>query len=166
MAGKENLSVGLDMGATTSFFSDFGQKHLITDEDGEPTQMLAVGNAEIITVSGIVKVDGCKEGEKVLVLTMASDHSLQDGDLVSLDDMRGDLRPFEGKQLKVKRFGVLSPTDAKVDLKDVAVKEMLKSPTAEVLGNFTKQYEFYKAEFDKSAGEGQKFKQREITLFN
>lgn len=42
---------------------------------------------------------------------------------------------------------------------------MLKSPTGEVLANFTKQYDYYKSEWDKSGSEG-KFRTREITLFN
>jgi len=157
--------LAVNLGATTSIFSDFGPKHVITDEDGEPTQMLAIANAAIVTVGGIVKVDGVKEGDKLLVLTMASDHSLQDGDMVALDDMRDELAAYNGKQLKVRRFGVLSPNDAKVDLKDVGVKELLKSSTEEVLANFTKQYDHYKAEFDKAGSEG-KLKTREITLFN
>eukprot|EP00439_Symbiodinium_sp_Y106_P016445 s1172_g2.t1 len=147
--------------------------------------MLAVSAAEVLEVSGIVKVDGKKEGEKVLVLTLASDHGMQDGqfwliargggapargsvfdgDSVALDDMRGDLNSFNARQLKVRRFGVISPSDAKVDLKDVAVKEMLKSSTGEVLSNFQRQYDHYKSEFDAAGTEG-KFKQREITLFN
>ncbi|CAJ1347409.1 unnamed protein product, partial [Effrenium voratum] len=157
--------LAVNMGVTASIFSDFGAKHVISDEDGEPTQMLAVSAAEVVPVSGIVKVDGRKEGEKVLVLTLASDHGLQDGDTVALDDMRGSLDSFNGRQLKVRRFGVVSPTDAKVDLKDVSVKEMLKYTTAEVLSNFQRQYDHYKSEFDSSGAEG-KFKQREITLFN
>ncbi|CAJ1433842.1 unnamed protein product [Effrenium voratum] len=157
--------LAVNMGVTASIFSDFGAKHVISDEDGEPTQMLAVSAAEVVPVSGIVKVDGRKEGEKVLVLTLASDHGLQDGDTVALDDMRGSLDSFNGRQLKVRRFGVVSPTDAKVDLKDVSVKEMLKYTTAEVLSNFQRQYDHYKSEFHSSGAEG-KFKQREITLFN
>eukprot|EP00931_Biecheleriopsis_adriatica_P073771 TRINITY_DN47999_c0_g1_i1.p1 TRINITY_DN47999_c0_g1~~TRINITY_DN47999_c0_g1_i1.p1 ORF type:complete len:1238 (+),score=360.71 TRINITY_DN47999_c0_g1_i1:64-3777(+) len=157
--------LAVNTGVTTSIFSDFGDRHVITDEDGEPTQMLAVGAAEVIPAGGIVKISGVEDGKKVLVLTLASDHALQDGDSVALDDMRGDLAGFNGKQLKIRRFGLVSPTDAKVDLKDVAVKEMLKYSTAEVLANFQKQYDFYKSEFDASGGEG-KFKQREITLFN
>jgi len=154
-----------NMGVTTCFFSDFGSKHQITDEDGEPTQMLAVSAAEVIPAEGIVKVSGCEAGEKVLVLTMASDHGLADGDIVSLDDMRGDLSAYNGKQFKVKRFAVLSPSDAKVDLADVGTKEMLKGSTVEVLANFAKQHDFYKAEWEKAGSDG-KFRVREITLFN
>mmetsp|Transcript_73462 Transcript_73462/g.198656 ORF Transcript_73462/g.198656 Transcript_73462/m.198656 type:complete len:1053 (-) Transcript_73462:152-3310(-) len=157
--------MAVNMGVTTSVFSDFGPKHIITDEDGEPTQMMAVAGVSVVEVGGIIKIDGAKEGDKLVTLTLASDHSLQDGDTVTLDDMRGALAGYNGRQLRVKRFALLSPTDAKVDLKDVAVKELLKSPTTEVLTNFQKQYDFYKAEFDASGKEG-KFKQREITLFN
>jgi len=157
--------LAVNLGATASIFSDFGPKHVINDEDGEPTQMLAVAAAEVIPVGGIVKVHGAKEGGKVLVLSLASDHALADGDMISLDDMRGELSGFNGKQFKVRRFCVLSPTECNLDLNDVSTKEMLKYPTSEVLTNFTKQYDFYKAEFDKKGGEG-KFKQRQITLFN
>jgi ubiquitin-activating enzyme E1 len=159
--------LAVNLGVTATLFSDFGPRHVITDEDGEPTQMLAVAGASVITVSGIVKIDGAKEGDKVLVLSLASDHNLHDGDSVSLDDMRGELAGLNGKQLKVRRFVVLSPLDAKVDLKDVAVKELLKSPTDQVLTNFTKQYTHYKEAFDgDAANAGKKFPQREITLFN
>jgi len=157
--------LAVNSGVTASIFSDFGPRHVITDEDGEPTQMLAVAAAEVVTVGGIVKVSGAKDGDKVVVLTLASDHTLQDGDIVTLDDMRGVLASLNTRQLKVRRLGLLSPSDAKVDIKDVAVKEMLKSSTTEVLANFAKQYDYYKSEFDAAGSEG-KFKQREITLFN
>eukprot|EP00434_Breviolum_minutum_P023653 symbB.v1.2.020863.t1/scaffold1726.1/size104583/6 len=86
------------MGVTTSIFSDFGPKHIISDEDGEPTQMLAVSAAEVVPVSNIVKVHGSSEGESVLVLTLAGDHGLQDGDMIVLDDMRGTLAGFNGRR--------------------------------------------------------------------
>eukprot|EP00929_Paragymnodinium_shiwhaense_P064671 TRINITY_DN3242_c0_g1_i1.p1 TRINITY_DN3242_c0_g1~~TRINITY_DN3242_c0_g1_i1.p1 ORF type:complete len:1240 (+),score=397.46 TRINITY_DN3242_c0_g1_i1:75-3794(+) len=157
--------MALNTGVTSAIFSDFGPQHTITDADGEPTQMLAVAGIEVLTVGGVVKVDGLKEGDKTVVLTLASDHNLQDGDLIALDDMRGDLSCFNGKTMKVRRFGTLSPTDAKVDLHDVATKELLKLPTSEVLSNLTKQYDHFKSEFEASGATG-KFKQREITLFN
>eukprot|EP00913_Durusdinium_trenchii_P011417 g10722.t1 len=47
--------LAVNMGVTTSIFSDFGAKHIISDEDGEPTQMLAVSAAEVVPVTGIVK---------------------------------------------------------------------------------------------------------------
>ena len=97
------------MGATMTFFSDFGPKHLITDEGGEPTQSRCMSNVEIIEVSSIVKVNGAKDGDRLLVITLASDHSSQAGGSFSVDGMHGDLKPYEGKRLKVKRFGVLSP---------------------------------------------------------
>lgn len=157
--------LAVNFGATCSFFSDFGPKHAITDEDGEPTQMLAVSSAEVIPVGGIAKVSGVPEGERVLVLTLASDHGLADGDVVSLDDMRGELASYNGKQLKVKRFALLSPNEAKVDINDVGVKEMLKSTTEQVMANFSKQYDYYKGEWEKAGSEG-KFRTREITVFN
>lgn len=157
--------MALNTGATTSIFSDFGARHVISDEDGEPTQMLAIAAVETIEVGNIVKVDGAKEGDKLVVLTLASDHSLQDGDTIALDDMRGGLSAYNGRHLKVKRFGIVSPNDAKVDIKDVTVKEMLKNSTADVLSNFCKQYDYYKAEFEASGKDG-KLRVREITLFN
>eukprot|EP00421_Protoceratium_reticulatum_P041227 CAMPEP_0168451102 /NCGR_PEP_ID=MMETSP0228-20121227/48465_1 /TAXON_ID=133427 /ORGANISM="Protoceratium reticulatum, Strain CCCM 535 (=CCMP 1889)" /LENGTH=1211 /DNA_ID=CAMNT_0008465713 /DNA_START=29 /DNA_END=3664 /DNA_ORIENTATION=+ len=159
--------LAVNMGVTSSIFSDFGDKHIVTDENGEPTQMLAIAGLEVITADGITKISGAKEGDKVLVLTLASnyDSSLQDGDSVVLDDMRGPLAGYNGKQLKVKRFGLLSPTDASVDMNDTGTKEMLKSPTSEVMLSFGKQYAHYKREFEVSGKDG-KFKQREINLFN
>lgn len=157
--------LAVNTGVTTSFFSDFGPQHTITDSDGEPTQMLAVSAAEVIEVGGIVKVAGCADGDKVVVLTLASDHTLADGDLISLDDMRGDLAGYNQKQVPVKRLGIVSPSDANLDMKDTGTKEMLKRSTGEVLANMSKQFDYYKSEWEKAGSEG-KFKTREITLFN
>jgi len=157
--------MAVNTGVTTSVFSDFGPKHVISDENGEPTQLLAVSGAEFVPVGGVVKVDGVEDGQKVLVLALASEHALQDGDTVALDDMRGDLADYNGKQLKIKRFAIVSPTDAKVDINSVEVKERLKYTTGKVVDNFSKQYDFYKAKFDEEGGEG-KLKTRDITLFN
>ena len=49
--------LSVNMGVSTSIFSDFGPKHIISDEDGEPTQMLAVSAAELVPVSNIVKAE-------------------------------------------------------------------------------------------------------------
>lgn len=167
-ARKRNIAfiLGFTSGVTTTMFSDFGCRHKVTDEDGEPTQMLAISAVDIVEVSGIIKIHGAAIGDKVLVLTLASDHSLQDGDTISLDDIRGDrLAGYNGKVFKVKRFSVISPTDAKVDLKDVAMKEMLTKPTCDVVRNYAKQYEHYRGLFEAAGTEG-RFRQREITLFN
>jgi ubiquitin-activating enzyme E1 len=157
--------LALNAGVTASVFSDFGDKHAVTDHDGEPTEMLALSGVDIVPVGGIVKVDGCKEGDKVLVATLASDHGLSDGDLVVLDDMRGDLSAYNGKRMKVKRFCFLSPNEAKLDTKAADTKALMGNPTAAVLDNFAKVYEHFKEEFKKSGKDG-KFPVRTITMFN
>lgn len=43
------------------------------------------------------------ESSEVLVLTLASDHQLQDGDMVALDDMRGALGGFNGRPCEFTR---------------------------------------------------------------
>lgn len=157
--------MAVNMGVTCSVFSDFGPKHVITDADGEPTQMLAVSSAEVLSVGGIIKVDKAEPGSKVLVLTLASDHAMQDDDTIVLDDMRDSLSSYTGRKLKVKRFAILSPTDAELDINDAGTKELLKNSTQQVTENFQRVYEHHKSAFEASGKEG-KFKEREITLFN
>jgi len=157
--------MAITSGVTASVFSDFGQKHVITDENGEPTQTLAMAAADAMTVEGIIKVQGCKEGDKIVVITLASDHGLDDGDTVVLDDMRGDLAAYNGMRMKVKRFCFLSPTVSKVDVKATDFKALLKNSTDVAMAGFAKVYEAEKTAFETSGAEG-KFKTREITVFN
>jgi ubiquitin-activating enzyme E1 len=147
--------MAINSGVTATVFSDFGEKHEITDPDGEPTETLAMSSAEIIEVGGIVKVEGCKAGDKVLVLTLASNHKLEDDDLIALDDMWGDLSSYNGQQLSVKRFNLCTPPRDmyELDTKDVQTAELLKGSTADLVTNLTKVYDNFRTEFEK-AGKG------------
>ena len=61
----------------------------------------------------------------------------------------------------------MKQTDAKLDTSGVAFKEALKLPTASVVTNFERQYEFYKQEHDADAANAnKKFQVRSITMFN
>jgi len=161
-------------GVTASIFSDFGPQHEIADATGEPTQTLAVANVEIIdSKPALLDIHGLKEGEKVVIVTVAqAEHGLDDGDVVTFDDMRDSMSSFNGKAVKVKRVAISSPTDAKVDSNGVVFKEALKLPTSEVVTNFQRQYDFYKSKFDEEqasadeASQKKKFPLRTITMFN
>lgn len=58
-----------------------------------------------------------------------------------------------------------SKAEANVDSNGVIFKEALKLPTSEVVGNFQRQYDFYKAKHDDSMTDD-KFRVRTITMFN
>ena len=156
-------------GVTSSIFSDFGPHHEITDATGEPTQTLAVSNVEVLDDKPkLLQVEGVKDGEKVVIVTVAqNDHGLEDGDVVVLEDMREGMEGLNGKSVTVKRVAIASPTSAKVDTRGVAFKTALALPTASVLANFERQYEFYKSTFDEEEGNsGKKMPVRTITIFN
>ncbi|KAL7550696.1 hypothetical protein ACHAWF_013915 [Thalassiosira exigua] len=156
-------------GVTSSIFSDFGPRHEITDATGEPTQTLAVSNVEVIAEKPrLLQVDGVKDGDKVVIVTVAqSDHGLEDGDMVVLEDMREGMEGLNGKSVTVKRVALLSPTAALVDTRGVAFKSAIALPTASVISNFERQYDFYKSAFDEGAENvGKKFPARTITIFN
>lgn len=118
-------------GVTASLFSDFGLHHEITDPNGEPTQMLAVSNVEVLMEkTHLLKVAGQTDGQPVVVVTVAqNDHGLDDGDMVIMDDMRGPLEPLNGARFEVKRVAFVSPTAAKISARDVIFKEILKQTT-------------------------------------
>ena len=103
--------MALNNGVTSSIFSDFGCTHEIADATGEPTQTLAVANMEVLaTKPKLLEISGVKEGDKVVIVTVAqAEHGLDDGDMVALDDMRGELEQWNGKQLQVKRVAIASP---------------------------------------------------------
>lgn len=162
-------------GVTCSLFSDFGPAHEIMDATGEPTQTLAVSNMEVLpTKPKLLEISGVQDdGEdapssRVVIVTVAqADHGLDDGDKVVLDDMRGDLEAWNGKQLEVKRVAIASPTAAKLDTSGVAFKEALKLPTSSVVVNFERQYDFYKQAHEADAEtEDKNFPVRSITMFN
>jgi hypothetical protein len=87
-------------GVTSSIFSDFGPYHEITDATGEPTQMLAVANVEVLEKKPkLLQVNGVKDGEMVVIVTVAqTDHGLEDGDVVVLEDMRDGMKFLNGKR--------------------------------------------------------------------
>jgi len=161
--------MALNNGVTSSIFSDFGPRHEISDATGEPTQTLAVSNIEILVEKPkLLEVSGAKDGEKVVIVTVAqSDHGLEDGDVVVLEDMREGMEGLNGKCVTVKRVAIASPTAAKVDTRGVAFKTALQLPTASVISNFERQYDFYKTTFDEDeVNANKKFPVRTITIFN
>eukprot|EP00984_Skeletonema_dohrnii_P021013 scaffold10388_cov125-Skeletonema_dohrnii-CCMP3373.AAC.3 len=104
-------------GVTSSIFSDFGPNHEITDATGEPTQTLAISNVEVLdSKPKLLDVAGVKEGEQVVVVTVAqNEHGLEDGDVVVLEDLRQGMEGLNGMSVTVKRVAIASPTAAKVD---------------------------------------------------
>jgi hypothetical protein len=72
---------------------------------------LAVSNVEVLEEKPrLLDVSGVKEGEKVVIVTVAqNDHGLEDGDVVVLEDMRGDMEGLNGKTVTVKRVAIFSP---------------------------------------------------------
>jgi ubiquitin-activating enzyme E1 len=110
-------------GVTASLFSDFGPRHEIADATGEPTQTLAVSNVEVIeSKPALLSIDGVKEGEKVVIVTVAqAEHGLDDGDMVTFDDMRDGLAILNGKTVKVKRVAISSPVRLRVLMPDIIV---------------------------------------------
>lgn len=161
--------MAINSGVTTSLFSDFGPEHEISDATGEPTQTLAVSNVEVLERRPkLLEIEGFKEGEKVVIVTVAqADHGLDDGDMVALDDMRDRMEGLNGVRVRVKRVAIVSPTDAKVDSSGVVFKEALKLPTLSVVANFDRQYQFYKNKHDiDEEKKDTKFRVRSITMFN
>lgn len=107
--------MALTNGVTSSLFSDFGPSHEIADATGEPTQTLAVSNMEVLNeppdllqISGVTSGGG--SGQPIVIVTVAqADHGLDDGDVVTLDDMRGELAVWNGRKVQVKRVAIESP---------------------------------------------------------
>lgn len=156
-------------GVTSTIFSDFGLNHEINDATGEPTQTLAISNMEVLdSKPKLLEVAGVKEGEKVVIVTVAqSEHGLEDGDLVVLEDMRDGMEELNNMKVTVKRVAIASPTAAKVDTLGVAFKTALALPTESVVSNFERQYDFYKSAFDEDVeNANKKFPVRAITIFN
>jgi len=161
--------MAISNGVTSSIFSDFGPHHEITDATGEPTQTLAVSNVEVLEEKPkLLQVGGVKDGEKVVIVTVAqNDHGLEDGDVVVMEDMRDGMEGLNGKSFTVKRVAIASPTAAKVDTRGVAFKTALSLPTSSVISNFERQYDFYKTAFDEEEGDSdKKMPVRTITIFN
>jgi len=161
--------LALNHGITATMFSDFGPSHEIMDATGEPTQTLAVSNMEVFesSTSELLKIQGVDQNQPVVIMTVAqAEHGLDDGDIVTLDDMRGDLACWNGKQIKVKRVAIASPNAAKLDTSGVAFKEALKLPTSSVIQTFGRQYDYYKQQHEESEESDKKFQVRNITMFN
>lgn len=107
--------MALNNGVTSSLFSDFGPSHEIADATGEPTQTLAVSNVEVLDEKPeLLQISGHGGGSKaVIIVTVAqADHGLEDGDMVALDDMRGELGIWNGRQVQVKRVAIASPVSS------------------------------------------------------
>lgn len=98
--------MAITSGVTASIFSDFGPKHTITDKDGEPLDTKALKNIEVLEKPFCFKVGGVKDGETIVVLTTDSNHGLDDGSVIELDDMNGALAPFGGRRFTVKRMAI------------------------------------------------------------
>lgn len=160
-------------GVTSSLFSDFGPRHEITDEFGEPSRLLAISNMEVLEesqVSPLLQIQGLNRQSSskrfVLIITVAqSDHGLDDGSIVTCDDLRAPLEAWNGKQFVVQRVAFQSPTAAKVDTRDVTFTEILKQSTANVVANFEKQFQHYQSEWNASEAT-KKMPVRTITMFN
>lgn len=105
-------------GVTSSIFSDFGPHHEITDATGEPTQMLAMSNVEVLeSKPKLLQVNGVKDGEMVVIVTVAqTDHGLEDGDVVILEDMRDGMKCLNGKSVTVKRVAIASPVSIQLEM--------------------------------------------------
>ena len=105
-------------GVSASLFSDFGASHEILDATGEPTQTLAVSNIEVMEAkSSLLQISGVGDDEVVVVVTIAqADHGLDDGDFVTLDDMRGTLESWNGRQVSVRRVAIASPVSTCVQI--------------------------------------------------
>ena len=66
----------------------------------------ALSNIEVMTKPSALSVAGVQDGETIVVLTSDSNHALDDGDTVELDDMNGKLVPLAGRRFAVKRMAV------------------------------------------------------------
>jgi len=157
--------LAVNLGVTASLFSDFGSRHCITDIDGEPVATYALSAVEVLEVDDILRVRDTVAGQKVIVLTLASDHALCHDDSIIFDDMRGQLEPLNGRVMTVRRFSFRSPKAASLDVKDAGFKELAKTRTSDLLANLKKQYEHHRSEWMPTK-DGEPFPEREITLFN
>jgi len=73
--------LGLATGITATFFSDFGDNHVVTDRDGEPL---------IVSVATSMDVSKTEDGKmKVIVVVAKENHGFDDGDLVQFSSVCG-----------------------------------------------------------------------------
>lgn len=117
-------------GITSSLFSDFGPKHIVNDATGEPVETKALSNIEVMKKPPSLKVSGIKDGETIVVLTSDSNHDLDDGAVLELDDMNGNLAPLTGKRFKVSRmeFVIFDPK-REFSRDDSEFKQLVKNST-------------------------------------
>jgi len=135
---QQNIAflMALTTGVTASLFSDFGDKHICNDIDGEPTKTFAISSLEVFAKTEEFKISGLEDGQDAVVVTIANArHGLDDGDLVEFDDMTGVLEPLAGKPIKMKRVYYKTPSEKQVqeDLAETNVKAIVdKSPLSKV----------------------------------
>eukprot|EP01044_Picomonas_judraskeda_P000417 COSAG03_NODE_18_length_21685_cov_15.938988_23_plen_762_part_00 len=158
--------MALTSGVTASLFSDFGPEHVINDPNGEPLETQALSNIEVFEKPASLTVPGVADGETVVVLTVDSNHGLQDGDTVELQDLNGEMHQLNGTRHKVRsiEFVIFDP---KREFVYADESEKLKNGTAYLAELWQKQNDQSKAEMEAN-GEGGKFKSklREITFLN
>jgi len=130
--------MALTTGVTASLFSDFGDKHICNDIDGEPTETFAISTMEVFEKTEDFKISGMEDGDTAVVVTIANArHGLDDADLVEFDDMNDKLEALAGKPIKMKRIYYLSPQEEQVqnELAETNIKAILnKSPLDKVKG--------------------------------
>ena len=109
-------------GVSASLFSDFGDTHVITDHDGEPTETFAISNIEVLPKPSILKVKDVKDGDTIVVVSFPSNvnEHMEDGTIIELDDFEGDMAVLAGARFAVKRIEFVSPCAAKVKPADPA----------------------------------------------
>jgi len=128
--------MALSTGVTASLFSDFGDRHVCTDIDGEPTETFAISSLEVFAKTAEFNIAGYEDGQEAVVVTIANvRHGLDDDDLVEFDDMNGPLEKLAGQPIKMKRVYFKSPSEKQVqeDLAETNVKAIVdKSPMSKV----------------------------------
>ena len=144
--------MALTSGVTASIFSDFGPAHVITDPNGEPMEAQALSNIEVISKPPSLCVPGVEDGEAIVVLTCDSNHGLQSGDVVELEDMNGAMEPLNGRKYKVRtmEFQIFDP---KREFVYATAADLLKNSTGYLAQMWQKQHDTHKAESEANAAE-------------
>jgi len=154
--------IGLATGITATFFSDFGDDHVITDFNGEPV---------IVTVATHMYVEKQEDGKLKIVVVVAKDnHGLEDGDLVQFSNVAGDGVNYLNKMgpIAVKRVYVsydngkrqrLVPDRFELDMTEEQMAAFVAATEAEAFGKIesnTKEFAAAAAEAVKRAEEAAK----------
>jgi ubiquitin-activating enzyme E1 len=159
-------------GVTASMFSDFGDKHIITDHDGKAKETLALAGIEVLDKPELLKINGVKDGEAVVVLSFASvaEHNVLpgDGSKVILDDLDGELAELNGHEFEIKRCSAQVPVAAELKTEGEEFGKLLtQSTTSQLLEGWTKMHESFEAAFEAAKkDEKDKFKTRTFVLMN